>query len=72
MKQIQGPWRIQYRCVGCKRVMSRRTKMYSFGVCPACGYTVPGTICDTLDFSVAPVYANWFMWMLGIVKSWKG
>ena len=31
-------WKIAYFCKSCKQELTRNQRMYSYGVCPLCGY----------------------------------
>lgn len=36
----------EYRCIACRNELSFDQIMYSHGICPACGHTANGTVCD--------------------------
>lgn len=44
---VRGSWETAHLCVKCHKRMSDRDRLYSYGVCPSCGYADPGTVCKT-------------------------
>ena len=70
-------WKIEYRCVHCKRVINCNMKMYSDGCCPYCGHKGKdaGTIIETTEH---PYYnikegKRWQFWKskTRIYKLWE-
>lgn len=45
-------FRAKHFCVECEKELTHNQRMDSNGVCPHCGYTSVGTICDTVKRSV--------------------
>lgn len=39
-------WRVEYRCVACKKAMTWDEMMDSLGCCQRCGHTSGHTVCD--------------------------
>ncbi len=43
-----GPWVAFHVCVKCGVEIKEKDRMYNNAICPHCGHSAPGTICETI------------------------
>lgn len=67
----KGDYQAVFFCRACDHQMSYQTKMGAMGVCPFCGHSSGGLVCDTVTRGgrwVYDFYPTWWEWLV----LWKG
>ena len=71
--EFKTPWYKMHVCVKCEHWLGIDDYMNSFGVCPYCGHSTNGTICEATPIAVRRVYKykifGRFYGLIGIDKN---